>query len=78
MSILNDILDNLIEIYSNTERLKAFNDLNKDILFKLDTTNQDVVKLISLNNATEQDIKDLNTRLNKIEKQLLSVLNGGK
>lgn len=78
MSILNDILDNLTEIYSNTERLKAFNDLNKDILFKLDTTNQDVVKLISLNNATEQDIKDLNTRLNKIEKQLLSVLNGGK
>ena len=78
MSKLNGILDNLTEVYSNTERLKAFNDLSKDILFTIDADNQDVVKLLSLNNASEQDIKDLDNKLDKIEKQLLNIINGGK
>ena len=78
MGNINAILDNLTEIYSNTERLRAFNNISKDLLFSMDTSNQDIVNLISLNNASEQDVKDIDNKLNKIEKKLLNVLNGGK
>ena len=78
---INEILEEVENTYPYTERLKAFSDIEQDILFNINITDkdtkQDITKLISLSNASERDIKDLEDKITSIETMLLNI-KGGK
>jgi len=73
---IQEILDSIANVYSNTGKANALSDIASEILNNIEDI-QEQEQLIALNDAVKTNIQEIDTKLDKIEKTLLNYLNGG-
>ena len=73
---IQDVLDNIANVYTNTGKAIALTDIASDILNNIEDT-QEQEQLIALNDAINHNIQEIDNKLDHIEKFLLNSLNGG-
>lgn len=73
---IQEILDSIANVYTNTGKASALSDIASEILNNIEDI-QEQEQLIALNDAINSNIQEIDSKLDKIEKILINYLNGG-